>query len=68
MVECVGPARRQAEPSMSGSKTKPKRKKFNAGSEARRRARELAGPPPAARVIPDKRLKPPKHKKKLVEE
>ena len=51
---------------MSRSKTKPK--KFTAASEARRRARELAGPPPAARVIPDKRLKPPKHKKKLVEE
>jgi hypothetical protein len=50
---------------MSRSKTKPK--KFTAGKEARRRARELAGPPPAARVIPDKRLKPPKHKKKLDE-
>jgi hypothetical protein len=53
---------------MSRSKTKIRAKKFSAGSEARRRARELAGPPPAARVIPDKRLKPPKHKKKLVEE
>jgi hypothetical protein len=52
---------------MSRSKTKSKRKKFSAGSEARRRARELAGPPPAERVIPDKRLKPPKHKKKLME-
>lgn len=46
---------------------KRKLKKFNAGGEARRRARELAGPPPAARVIPDKRLKPPKHKKGLEE-
>jgi hypothetical protein len=53
---------------MSRSKTKTKRTKFTAGGEARRRARELAGPPPAARVIPDKRLKPPKHKKKLGEE
>jgi hypothetical protein len=44
-------------------KRKSKPKKFTAGGEARRRARELAGPPPAARVIPDKRLKPPKHKK-----
>ena len=50
------------------SRSKIKRKKFTAGSEARRRARELAGPPPAARVIPDKRLKPPKHKKKLLED
>jgi len=27
----------------------------------------MAGPPPAERVIPDKRLKPPKHKKNLLE-
>jgi hypothetical protein len=51
---------------MAGRKRKTK--KFDAGEEARRRARESAGPPPAARVIPDKRLKPPKHKKKLIEE
>ncbi len=49
------------------SKQKSKAKKFSAGAEARRRAREVAGPPPAARVIADKRLKPPKHKKKLEE-
>jgi hypothetical protein len=53
---------------MSRSKSKAKPRKFTAASEARRRARELAGPPPAARVIPDKRLKPPKHKRKLMEE
>jgi hypothetical protein len=53
---------------MSRSKSKSKPRKFSAAGEARRRARELAGPPPAARVIPDKRLKPPKHKKKLLEE
>jgi hypothetical protein len=53
---------------MTKSKSRSKPKKFTAAGEARRRARELAGPPPAARVIPDKRLKPPKHKKKLVEE
>jgi hypothetical protein len=53
---------------MSRSKTRSKPKKFTVAGEARRRARELAGPPPAARVIPDKRLKPPKHKKKLLEE
>jgi hypothetical protein len=46
---------------------KHKAKRFAAAKEARRRARELAGPPPAERVIPDKRLRPPKHKKKLVE-
>jgi hypothetical protein len=53
---------------MTRSKSRSKPKKFTAAGEARRRARELAGSPPAARVIPDKRLKPPKHKKKLVEE
>ena len=51
---------------MGKSKRKPL--KFAAGREARRRAREVAGPPPAARVIPDKRLKPPKHKKNLLED
>jgi len=51
---------------MAKRKRKPKR--FAAGKEARRRARELAGPPPAERIIPDKRLKPPKHKRKPIEE
>jgi hypothetical protein len=51
---------------MAKSRRKPT--KFAAGKEARRRARELAGPPPAERVIPDKRLKPPKHKMELLEE
>jgi hypothetical protein len=50
------------------AKSKRRLKKFSAGGEARRRARELAGPPPAARIIPDKRLKPPKHRGKLLEE
>jgi len=50
------------------SKSKRKSSKFTASREARRRAREAAGPPPAQRVIPDKRLKPSKHKKNLVEE
>jgi hypothetical protein len=49
-------------------KNKRKLPKFSAANEARRRARELAGPPPSERVIPDKRLKPVKHKKKVLEE
>ncbi len=49
------------------SKTKS-RKKYSVGKEARRRAREMAGAPPAERILPDKRRKPPKHKKKLLEE
>jgi hypothetical protein len=46
---------------------KHKAKKFTAAKEARRRAREIAGTPPAKRVIPDKRYRPPKHKEKLIE-
>ena len=34
---------------------------------ARRRARLGIGLPPPERTIPNKRFKPPKHKKKLVE-
>jgi hypothetical protein len=48
-------------------KNKRARSKFTAGSEARRRARESAGTPPPERIIPDKRLRPPKHKKSLTE-
>ena len=47
---------------MTPKKRKPK---FTAAKEAKRRARLAAGTPPAARVIPDKRRKPPKHKPKL---
>ncbi len=47
---------------------KKSRSKFRVATEARRRAREAAGPPPVERVIPDKRRKPPKHKKRLLEE
>jgi hypothetical protein len=47
----------------------PRKKKsvFRAGKEARRRARLGIGMPPPERVIPDKKLKPSKHKKKLVD-
>ncbi len=50
---------------LAGMKSK---RKYSVGKEARRRARLMAGLPPAERVIPDKRRKPPKHKKKLVED
>jgi hypothetical protein len=46
---------------------KKRRTKFTAAKEARRRARLAAGTPPSERVIPDKRRKPPKHKKALEE-
>lgn len=47
---------------------KRKKTKFEKGTEARRIARENVGTPPAARVIPDRRTKPPKHKKPLIDE
>ncbi len=42
-----------------------KKSRIRVEKEARRRARLGVGMPPAARVIPDKRLKPPKHKNKI---
>ena len=45
-----------------------KKKKLDAGTEARRRARKAGLAPPVARVIPDKRKKPEKHKKDWKEE
>ena len=47
---------------------KKRRKTFQAGREARRIAREIVGNPPPARVVADKRAKPPKHKKSLRQE
>lgn len=44
------------------------RGKLRVGKEARRRARNAAGAPPVEKIIPDKRLKPPKHKKSPLEE
>jgi hypothetical protein len=39
-----------------------RRKTFKASKEARRIARETVGIPPPAKVIPDKRRKPTRHK------
>jgi hypothetical protein len=47
---------------------KHKKKRFEAGKEARRRARASGLAPAATRVIPDKRKRPPKHKSDLLEE
>jgi hypothetical protein len=46
---------------------KHRKAKFTAVKEAKRRARLAAGSPPAERIVPDKRRKPPKHKKPLDE-
>jgi hypothetical protein len=50
-----------------GVVTKNKKKRFSAAKEARRRARLSAVAPASTRVIPDKRRRPPKHKKDLLE-
>jgi hypothetical protein len=42
-----------------------KKDRLRVHKEARRLARLGIGAPPGERVIPDKRKKPPKHKKKL---
>jgi hypothetical protein len=47
---------------------KRKKQRFEAGKEARRRARASGLAPGATRVIPDKRKRPPKHKADLLEE
>lgn len=49
---------------MARKKRKPKT--FSAIKEAKRRARILIGTPQAERVIPDKKKKPLKHKKSLL--
>jgi hypothetical protein len=44
---------------------KKKKPRLKAHKEARRLARIEIGPPPAERIIPDKRSKPRKHKPTL---
>jgi len=46
---------------------KTKKKRFDAGKEARRRARASGLAPASTRVIPDKRKRPPKYKKDSLE-
>ena len=49
--------------------SKPKRpKKFSAATETRRQARELLGSPKPTRVEQDTRRKPPKHKKRQLDD
>jgi hypothetical protein len=45
--------------------SKKKKSKFKVGTEARRLARLGIGLPPPERTITEKRLRKPKHKKKL---
>jgi hypothetical protein len=52
---------------MASIMAKKKKDRLRAHKEARRLARLGIGMPPGERVIPDKRKKPPKHKKKLID-
>lgn len=47
---------------------KRKKKRLDAGTEARRRARKVGPSPGGMKVIPDKRRKPEKHKQDWVKE
>jgi hypothetical protein len=51
----------------AGVVKKRKKKRFDAGKEARRRARASGVSPASTRVIPDKRKRSPKHKKDWVD-
>ena len=46
---------------------KKRKKRFDPAKEARRRARASGISPASTRVIPDKRKRPPKHKKDLAD-
>jgi hypothetical protein len=46
---------------------KKRKKVLDKGTEARRAARKSGIVPAVTRVIPDKRKRPPKHKKRLLE-
>jgi hypothetical protein len=46
---------------------KRKKKRIDPGKEARRAARKSGLAPATTRVIPDKRKRPPKHKKQWLE-
>ena len=50
------------------AKKRKKKKKFGAVERARLGAREAVGMPPPTRAVPARKHKPPKHKKKLIEE
>lgn len=50
-----------------GTVKKPKKKHFEAGKEARRRARASGVAPANTRVIADKRKREPRHKKEWLE-
>jgi hypothetical protein len=65
MVDHPAPGMREI--TQRTSAVRKRKKKFEAGKEARRRARASGVAPAATRVIPDKRKRPPKHKSDWLE-
>ena len=49
------------------TKRKKKAPAYDAAGQARRMARAVLGTPPAARIVPAKKRRPPKHKKREFE-
>jgi hypothetical protein len=45
-----------------------RKRKLDKGAEARRLARKIAPVPGSTRIVPDKRKKPEKHKKRIIPE
>jgi len=68
LAGCAEPSPLTVQCSLMGRRSKQKRKRLRVAKEAKRRARLGLGLPPPERIIIDKRLKPPKHKKPLTEE
>lgn len=61
--------RRQFQDSITTVPSKPKRpKKFSPAKETRRQSREVLGTPKPTRVEQDVRRKPPKHKKRQLDD
>jgi len=66
MVDHPAPGMREITQRASAVR-KRKKKRFEAGKEARRRARASGAAPATTRVIPDKRKRAPKHKSDWLE-
>jgi hypothetical protein len=68
IVATLQQAQAEAHATVAGlTKMKRRKKKLNAATEARRRARKSGIAPATTRVIADKRKRQPKHKERLEE-
>ena len=60
--------RRENSTPVAKKRKKKQREEFGAVERARLGAREAVGMPPPTRRVPARKEKPPKHKKRLIEE